>query len=246
MVTQTQKQTTRDTRKKWGTLFFGLFLAIDTDLVSAGDARHETHGGQTWKKCRRGVELLKVYLRCSNKTITVGSPDWYRKGLADSKTDCLRPLVSAKTAQVLTSNRAKHRQCKHNASKVTRAKKKQSWEQVPSQQLWPALIIEMHESCCVWARCPWCFLALLALLLCLPMDGVARIFIYYFYYYTESLIILEFTAPFLNLPPILRGRKTIRILHIAFANGGNQTRAACAASKCTFHYSIASRHVPEA
>ena len=29
-------------------------------------------------------------------------------------------------------------------------------------------------------------------------------------------------------------------MHIAFANGGNQTRSACAASECATHYSIAS------
>ena len=40
---------------------------------------------------------------------------------------------------------------------------------------------------------------------------------------------------------IPRGRRTIWILHIAFADGGNQTRAACAASECAIHYSIAFR-----
>ena len=40
---------------------------------------------------------------------------------------------------------------------------------------------------------------------------------------------------------IPRGRKTIWILHIAFADDRIQTRAACAASECAIHYSIASR-----
>ena len=40
---------------------------------------------------------------------------------------------------------------------------------------------------------------------------------------------------------IPRGKNHLNIAHIAFADGGNLTRAACAASKCAIHYSIASR-----
>ena len=37
------------------------------------------------------------------------------------------------------------------------------------------------------------------------------------------------------------GGKTICKLHVTFYNGGNQTQAACAASECATHYSIAFR-----
>ena len=40
---------------------------------------------------------------------------------------------------------------------------------------------------------------------------------------------------------IPRGRKTIWLLHIAFAECGNRTLAACTASECDIHFSIASR-----
>ena len=40
---------------------------------------------------------------------------------------------------------------------------------------------------------------------------------------------------------IPRGKNHLNIAHIAFADGGNRTRAACAASECAIHYSIASR-----
>ena len=46
---------------------------------------------------------------------------------------------------------------------------------------------------------------------------------------------------FFNLPPYMEREKTIWILYITFADGGNRTQAACVASECAIHYSIASR-----
>ena len=44
------------------------------------------------------------------------------------------------------------------------------------------------------------------------------------------------------LPPYTEREKNhLNIANNAFADGGNRTRAACAASECAIHYSIASR-----
>ena len=74
---------------------------------------------------------------------------------------------------------------------------------------------------------------------------MAWLVIYFYLYYMETLGSLNFSVRlhFFNPITLYREGKTILILHIAFADGGNQTRAACTASKCTIHYSIASRHL---
>ena len=48
-----------------------------------------------------------------------------------------------------------------------------------------------------------------------------------------------FTDPFLNLPLYTERKKTICLLPVAFADARIQTQAACAASECAIHYSIA-------
>ena len=74
---------------------------------------------------------------------------------------------------------------------------------------------------------------------------MAWLVIYFYLYYIEMLGSLNFSVWLHFFKPITlyREGKTILILHIAFADGGNQTRAACTASECTIHYSIASRHL---
>ena len=48
----------------------------------------------------------------------------------------------------------------------------------------------------------------------------------------------------ISWPTILyqEGEKTVWILHVAFAAGGNRTQGAFAASECAIQYSVASRH----
>ena len=65
----------------------------------------------------------------------------------------------------------------------------------------------------------------------------------FFFYYMETLdhsILVSGSISF-TYHLIPRGKNHLNIAHIAFADGGNRTRAACAASKCAIHYSIASR-----
>ena len=83
-----------------------------------------------------------------------------------------------------------------------------------------------------------CFLLFLKLTLCSPIDEAASNIILN----GDSNTSQPHSSIFLTYHLIPRGRKTLRILHIAFANSGNRTQAACAASETAIHYSIASRH----
>ena len=67
------------------------------------------------------------------------------------------------------------------------------------------------------------------------------VILYYYYYHMETLNNVSGSISF-TYHLIPRGRKTIWILHVAFANIGNRTRATYTASKCAMHYSIAFRH----
>ena len=71
----------------------------------------------------------------------------------------------------------------------------------------------------------------------LPIDGVASIS-----YYMEETLDHANNCVWLHfLPATLCQETTIWILHIAFNDGGNRTRAACSASECAIHCAIASR-----
>ena len=71
----------------------------------------------------------------------------------------------------------------------------------------------------------------------LPIDGVAS-----FSYYLEETLDHANNCVWLHfLPATLCQETTIWILHIAFNDGGNRTRAACSASECAIHCAIASR-----
>ena len=77
----------------------------------------------------------------------------------------------------------------------------------------------------------------LALTPCSPIAGVASISILYWMetlYHTN----LSCLAPFFNLMP-RAGKPHLNNAICAFGNGENQTLAACTASKCAIHYTIA-------
>ena len=89
------------------------------------------------------------------------------------------------------------------------------------------------------------FLPFLALILCSPIDGVASNIFSFFLLYMETLDHPNFSVWlhfFLTYHLIPRGRNHLNIAKVAFADGGNRTQAACTASECAIHYSIASRH----
>ena len=72
---------------------------------------------------------------------------------------------------------------------------------------------------------------------------MARLVLLYFYYMeTLDHTIFSCLAPFFCQPCVQREKKTSEYCNFfAFADGRNQTRAVCAASKCTIHYTIAFR-----